>query len=107
MANMSYILNDYMTISGGKFLNPMNYFVERQHMAWVNKMPDKPLAVYDGLIPDEALLGAQVRGGIPVGPTKLGYAVFVANAPTLSTNADTSAGTLSGDNFENFGNHTA
>ena len=107
MANMSYILNDYMTISGGKFLNPMDYFVERQHMAWVNKMPDKPLAVYDGLIPDESLLGAQLRGAVPVGSTKFGYAFFVANAPTLVTNADVSAGTLAGDNFENFGNHTA
>src|SRR5213593_673500 len=107
MAHLSYIANDYLTLSAGKFLNPMDYFVERQHMAWVNKLPDKPLAVYDGLIPDESLLGAQVRGAIPLGPTKLGYTFFVANAPTLVTNADNSAGTLAGDNFENFGNHTA
>src|SRR6266478_2719149 len=86
MAQMSYVLNDYMTIGAGKFLNPMDYFVERQHMGWVNKMPDKPLAVYDGLVPDESVLGAQVRGGIPLGSTKLGYAFFVANAPNLNTN---------------------
>src|SRR6266571_6036276 len=82
MAHLSYVANDYLTISAGKFLNPMDYFVERQHMAWVNKMPDKPLAVYDGLFP-ESMLGFQVRGGIPVGPTKFGYAFFLANAPSL------------------------
>src|SRR5205809_971388 len=42
MAHLSYIANDYLTLSAGKFLNPMDYFVERQHMAWVNKLPDKP-----------------------------------------------------------------
>src|SRR5450631_998225 len=32
IAQASYLLNDYMTIGVGRFLNPMNYFVERQHM---------------------------------------------------------------------------
>lgn len=45
VAQASYLLNDYMTIGVGRFLNPMNFFVERQHMNWVNKLPDKPLAV--------------------------------------------------------------
>jgi len=108
MAHMSYVLNYYMTISGGKFLNPMDYFIERQHMGWVNKMPDKPLAVYDGLVPDESLLGAQVRGGIPIGPTKVGYAFFVANAPNLNTDTNSIAlGALEGGNNANFGNHIA
>ncbi|HJX25937.1 MAG TPA: hypothetical protein VJ252_07250, partial [Chthoniobacterales bacterium] len=44
IAQASYLLNDYMTIGVGRFLNPTNYFVERQHMNWVNKFPDKPLA---------------------------------------------------------------
>ena len=83
----SYLLNDYMTLGVGRFLNPMNYFVERQHMGWVNKFPDKPLAVYDGLL-SESDLGAQLRGVIPIGPTKLEYAAFVANAPNLTTAFD-------------------
>ncbi len=111
MAQISYVLNDYMTIGAGKFLNPSDYFVERQHMAWVNKTPDKPLAVYDGLMP-ESLLGAQVRGAIPVGPAKFGYAFFVANAPTLRTTADDPAhpvdvGTLNSEDFGNSLNHIA
>src|SRR5437773_10356686 len=68
IAQISYLLNDYMTIGVGRFLNPTNFFVERQHMNWVNKLPDKPLAVYDGLLP-ESEMGGQLRGVIPIGPT--------------------------------------
>src|SRR5205809_2830484 len=32
IAQISYLLNDYMTIGVGRFLNPTNFFVERQHM---------------------------------------------------------------------------
>lgn len=113
MAQMSYLINDYMTIGAGKFLNPMDYFVERQHMAWVNKLPDKPLAVYDGLLP-ETMLGVQLRGGIPVGPTKLGYAFYVANAPMLAVSdsgtlpaLNGNVGTLAGDDFDNTFGHMA
>ena len=108
IAQASYLLNDYMTIGVGRFLNPMNYFLERQHMGWVNKLPDKPLAVYDGLLP-ESDLGLQVRGVIPIGPTKLEYAGFVANAPGLTTTFDDPAavGTLDFGNTANFGGHVA
>src|ERR1700694_1445892 len=104
MAQASYLLNDYMTIGVGKFLNPTDYFVERQHMNWVNKFPDKPLAVYDGLMP-ETEVGVQLRGVIPVGPTKVEYAAFVANATDLNKTPDETLGTLSFDNFNNRGGH--
>ena len=107
MAQMSYLVNDYITVGAGKFLNPMDYFVERQHMAWVNKLPDKPLAVYDGLLA-ESLLGLQVRGAIPAGPTKFGYAFYIANAPSLNVDTnDLGLGTFEFDNFDNLGNHVA
>ncbi len=110
LAQISYVLNDYMTIGAGKFLNPMDYFVERQHMAWVNKFPDKPLAVYDGLLP-ETEVGFQIRGGIPVGPTKFGYAFYLANANALNANTNSVApeelGTLEYNNFDNVGKHIA
>ncbi len=110
IAQLSYLLNDYMTLGAGKFLNPMNYFVERQHMSWVNKLPDKPLAVYDGLL-SEANVGFQIRGGIPVGRTKLGYAFYVANAPELRMDTNSigasDLGTLEFNNFDNVGNHVA
>ncbi len=108
LAQISYVANDYMTFGAGKFLNPMNSFVERYHMAWVNRLPDKPLAVYDGLLP-ETFVGAQVRGGIPVGPTKFNYSVFAGNAPELNTDISDPAGvgTLTFDNFDNTGGHIA
>src|SRR6266700_3682788 len=106
VAQAAYLLNDYMTIGVGRFLNPMNFFVERQHMNWVNKLPDKPLAVYDGLFP-ESELGGQLRGVIPIGPTKLEYAAFVANAPGLITAPDdfSELGMLDFDNDANTGGH--
>jgi len=108
VAQAAYLLNDYMTIGVGRFLNPMDFFVERQHMNWVNKLPDKPLAVYDGLLP-ESELGGQLRGVIPIGPTKLEYVGFVANAPGLITTTDdfSELGTLDFDNDANFGGHVA
>ena len=108
IAQASYLLNDYMTIGIGRFLNPMNYFVERQHMGWVNKFPDKPLAVYDGLLP-ESDLGAQLRGVIPIGPTKLEYVAFVANAPDLITSFGdpTAVGMLDFGNTANHYGHVA
>ena len=111
MAHLSYIANDYLTLSAGKFLNPMNAFVERFHMAWVNRLPDKPLAVYDGLLP-ETYLGFQARGGTELGSTKLNYAAFVANAPTLNSTAATAddvaaLGTLNYNNFDNTNGHIA
>ncbi len=108
VAQASYLLNDYMTIGVGRFLNPMDFFVERQHMNWVNKLPDKPLAVYDGLLP-ESQLGAQLRGVIPIGPTKLEYVAFVANALGLITAPDdfSELGMLDFPNTSNVGGHVA
>ncbi len=108
IAQASYLLNDYMTIGVGRFLNPTDFFVERQHMNWVNKLPDKPLAVYDGLLP-ESELGAQLRGVIPIGPTKLEYVGFVANAPGLITAPDdfSQLGMLDFDPTANLGGHVA
>jgi hypothetical protein len=108
IAQASYLLNDYMTIGVGRFLNPTDFFVERQHMNWVNKLPDKPLAVYDGLLP-ESELGAQLRGVIPLGPTKLEYVGLVANAPDLITAPDdfSQLGMLGFDPTANLGGHVA
>src|ERR1041384_2089086 len=102
-AQVHYLITDNLTISAGAFLDPMDYFIERQHMAWVNKLPDKPLAVYDGLLP-ETEVGAQLRGSVPIGPTKLEFAAFAAMAPKLglSSSPDSAAalGTLDFDNFD-------
>jgi len=108
MAQSSYLINEYATIGAGKFLNPADYFVQYQHMNWVNKLPDKPLAVYDGLFP-ETNVGAQLHGVIPAGPTRVTYSVYASNAPLLDedSGSGTSQGTLEFDNFSNTGNNLA
>jgi hypothetical protein len=96
---LAYELNDYMDVDAGVFLDPANYYIERQHMSWVNKLPDKPLAIYDGLMP-ESQVGVQIRGGVPLGRFKGEYAFFASMAPQLTTTGDDVAvGTLDYDNF--------
>lgn len=100
VAQSTYLLNDYLSLGAGKFLNPMNFFVERQHMNWVNKLPDKPLAVYDGLLP-ESEVGMQIRGVVPLKAVKLEYAAFLVNAPMLITDDSAAFGSMEFDNFDN------
>ena len=101
-AQIHYLMTDNLTLAAGAFLDPMDYFIERQHMAWVNKLPDKPLAVYDGLLP-ETEVGVQVRGGVPLGPTKLEFAAFAAMVPKLALSANPdSAATLGALDFDDY-----
>ena len=104
-ANMTYILNDYMTAGAGKFLLPFGIFNERLHPAWINKLPDRPLPYDDevGLAP-EAGIGAFLRGAIPADSMKFKYAFYVDNGPALITDNPDKAGMLDLDNF-NDDNH--
>lgn len=86
-AQLHYLFTDNLTLSAGAFLDPMDYFIERQHMSWVNKLPDRPLAVYDGLLP-ETEVGVQLRGAWPIGPTKIEFSAFAVMAPKLPLSAD-------------------
>ncbi len=84
-ANLSYLLNDYMTVKAGKFLAPFGTFADRYHPAWINKLPDHPLALTEGGIAPFAQTGVQISGGFPVGRMKLNYALYAANGPQLIT----------------------
>jgi hypothetical protein len=92
-AQISYLLNDYVALGVGEFFSPSNVFVERFEAQWINKLPDRPLAVYHGILPDISV-GAQIRGGFPIGPTRANYAFYVSNGPVLNTSSASSAGTL-------------
>jgi hypothetical protein len=92
-AQISYLLNDYMALGVGEFFSPSNVFVERFEPQWINKLPDRPLAVYHGVLPNISV-GAQVRGGFPIGPTRANYAFYVSNGPVLNTFDARTAGTL-------------
>ncbi|MCH9035533.1 MAG: hypothetical protein IID42_13700 [Planctomycetes bacterium] len=97
-AQVSYLLNDYVTITGGKFLIPFNTFWERWHPSWINKSATIPLMYERGLIGPTGL-GVQVRGGFPIGKTKLNYAAYYVNGPDFE---NTSFGTAGHLGFENF-----
>jgi hypothetical protein len=92
-AQISYLLNDYIALGAGEFFSPSNVFVERFEPQWINKLPDRPLGVYHSLLPNISV-GAQVRGGFPIGPTRANYAFYVSNGPVLNTFDARSAGTL-------------
>jgi hypothetical protein len=97
-AELTYLLNDYMTLGAGEFLTPSNVFVERFEALWIDKLPDRALAVYDGILPERSF-GLQVRGGIPLGPTRANYAFYVSNGPSLNVFSRSRAGTLEFNNF--------
>ena len=67
-AQISYLLNDYVALGVGEFFSPSNVFVERFEPQWINRLPDRPIGVYHGVLPNISV-GAQVRGGFPIGPT--------------------------------------
>jgi hypothetical protein len=104
--DISYELNDYMILDAGKFLNPMNIFVERYEPNWINKLPDTPLAIYDGILP-ESNVGVQLRGAVPIGPSRLKYAGYVSNAPSLIADDSSAAGQLQFDNFTSASDYKA
>lgn len=105
-AHASYILNDYVTLGAGKFLTPFGIFGERLHPAWINKLPDGPLAFgHGGLVPMSSL-GAYVRGGFPIGKFKGNYAFYVSNGPSLVTEGH-DVGGLNFENFDDINNNKA
>ena len=78
-ATLDYLLNDYATIVAGDMLLPLGTYSERS-AGWLNKIPDDPLP--RSVLPATGL-GAQLRGGIPIGHNgqELTYSLYVANGP--------------------------
>ncbi len=105
-AQISYLLNDYVTLSAGKFMNPANYFIERLEPVWINKLPDQPLSIAGtNRIQGKTQLGAQVRGAIPLEMVgldsgRLGYAFFASNGSELKDD-----GSLNHKNFSDIDNN--
>lgn len=101
---LSYLMNDYMTFGVGKFLNPANFWKERLHPAWINKLPDEPIAFEDNAILGESQVGAQLHGVIPIVSTKMEYALFVSNGGSLITDDPNAYGTIEFDNYTDTNN---
>jgi len=86
-AQIDWLANDYLTVVMGKFLTPFGTFIEDLHPAWINKLPTAPLPYQHGqsLVPF-GQLGAQFRGGIPVGDgyRRFTYSLFLSNGMRMS-----------------------
>jgi hypothetical protein len=80
-AQMDYIVNDWLTLVGGRFLGPVGFFNERLHPDWINKMPDFPLMMRQVSLADFSLNGIQARGAkyLCCSPLKLEYCFYLAN----------------------------
>lgn len=92
-ANLTYVLNDYMTARAGKFLLPFGTFVERYHPSWINKLATAPLGFGHGAISPSSGVGVELRGAFNAGGSKFNYAVYATNGPVLKTD-EHSAGML-------------
>lgn len=85
-AQADIFLNKYMTLTAGKFLLPFGDFIERVHPPWIHKLVTHPLPFREGdeggILPFSDI-GAQLRGGIPLGGlgTSLEYTAYMGNGP--------------------------
>lgn len=88
-ANVSYVLNKYMTIRAGKFLIPYGTFVEKFHPSWINRMASAPLGFshHDGMAPT-ADVGVELRGAFYTGSVKLNYQAYIINGSQLNDGSD-------------------
>jgi len=87
-AQFDYLVNDWLVVSGGRFLTPFNTFGTRLHPTWINKLSSPP-PIYGGhgsggFIPIMKTTGAMFSGGVAFSgdDAKINYAFFVGNGPT-------------------------
>jgi hypothetical protein len=103
-ANLSYTLNEFMTLRLGKFLMPFGTFSERLHSRWINRLPSNPLGFsHDDQVGPMSQVGVEVRGVIPVDfGAGINYSVYIVNGPNLNDGSDEpeGAGMLHYDNFD-------
>lgn len=101
-ADISYVMNKYMTVRAGKFLLPFGTFMERYHPSWINKLTTIPLGFgHDGIAPSSGI-GVEVRGAFTSSGSKFNYSLYSTNGPKLNDGLDEpdEAGILHFDNYE-------
>lgn len=98
-AQIDFLVNDFLTVTAGKFLLPFNTFSERIHPAWINKLPSLP-PIYGshgsggGIIPVLSDTGVQLRGGVRIPlaigeeSPRLNYALYVTNGPRIEPESE-------------------
>ncbi len=103
-ANMSYFINDYITLRLGKFLIPFGTFSERLHPRWINRLPSNPLGfTHAEQVGPSSQVGIELRGAFDVMPEReINYSIYLVNGPNLNDGSEEpeEAGKLHYDNFE-------
>ena len=83
------LVNDYLTLLGGKFLSPVGQFRQNLHPSWINKLPTAPPGFGHDQAAPNAEVGIQARGGFPIGnPMFANYALYLGNGPVLELEGD-------------------
>ncbi len=81
---LNFFATPYLTVVGGRYLNPFGIFGERLHPMWIKNLQDTPLIF--GLVP-EAGNGGMLRGGIRLSPnvnfTYAGYFSATSTNPHM------------------------
>ncbi len=74
-AQVDYLLNRYVTVSGGRFITPFGIYGERLAPPWIKALQATPLI---SSVASGSSLGGMLRGGFPAGTDKVNfdYAVY-------------------------------
>lgn len=102
-ANVSYLLSKRVILRAGKFLVPFGIFGERLHPRWINRLPSNPLGfTHHDQVGPISDMGIELRGGAPVGTSKINYSFYLTNGPLLNDGSvePEEAGMLHYNNFE-------
>lgn len=104
-AKLSYSLNEYMTIGAGRMLSPFGAYGERWEPTFVERFPNEHIRADEPYLPGGthldwgAIMGVDVRGGIPLGNAKMNYSLFISNGPSLISDGD-EAGMIDYENLD-------
>lgn len=107
LANLTYLLNDYILAGAGKFSVPFTAYHNHLDPTWINKLPADPLVYGDGGIAPDSGVGAFATGAAPWRRMLVNYAVFVTNGPALITDDPQAAGSLNFDNYNDLNDNKA
>jgi hypothetical protein len=108
-AQADFFINDWLTISGGRFVAPIGWYNERLNNPWINKLPgDAPGSgplLWQQVLPPMAMLGVRAAGAFYLGnsPFKLEYSGYVSNGLNV---APATAGAPTIDELANLENMT-
>jgi hypothetical protein len=80
-AQVDYIANRYVTLTGGRFITPFGIYGERLFPNWIRALQTTPL---NYSLASGSSLGGMLRGGLPAGTDKINfdYAVYFSSANT-------------------------